>query len=136
MSIRGYPGVPSKLIGIALLLCWTAGSSSAQAPKDVLTWDGDVLTIKGRVMAPEACYAAGAASSGAPAGATAVEDAALVTVPITRTSTQMCAQVVTPVSFTATVKVPQNANAVIVYTVHTASKAVFARAVALPARPR
>jgi heat shock protein HslJ len=110
-----------------------AAAPPAQTPSDVVTWTGpETIQIKSTVMAPDACYSAGQPIEGAPAGAAPVENAVSVTFPLSRAADRMCAQVLTPISFSITAKAPRGSAAIIVYTVNSTAKTLSARALALP----
>jgi heat shock protein HslJ len=111
-------------------------AAGAQAPPDAVTWQGtDTVAIRSTVQAPDACYSAGPALGGAPAGATPVANAVAVTFTLQRAGADLCAQVITPVAFAITTKVPPGSQAILVYVVNPTAKTTSVRAVALPPRP-
>ncbi len=127
----------AKLIGrtatvAVAAVVWAPAVSFAQ---DRISWSGrDQVSVTAVVDAPEACYTARSATAGAPAGAVSIERAVPITLTLQR-GTGMCAQVVTPVTFTVSATVAADAHVVIFYIVNVATQQTTMRALALPPRP-
>jgi putative lipoprotein len=124
-----------RTVAILALALSIPALAHAQLP-DSVKWVGpDAIEIMAFIDAPEACYRAGAATAGAPPGTASVANAFQVTVPIVRTTDQMCAQVITRLMFMTKLAAAGGEVTLIVYTVNATAKAVSARALPLPPRP-
>ena len=123
----------TRLIPIVFAGMLLAAALVAQEPSDTVKWAGTgKVAIASTVLAPNGCYSAGRPVAGAPAGATVVDHAALVTYPLVHAEGVMCTQALKPVKFSITVDVPAGAQAIVIYTADIFARSVSARAVALP----
>jgi hypothetical protein len=125
----------TQLVPIVFAGTLLATGFVAQEPSDAVKWAGTGrVAIASTVIVPNGCYSAGKPRAGAPAGATVVEHAALVTFPLVHADGVMCTQALQPVEFSITIDAPPGTQAIVIYTTDPVAKSVSARALALPRR--
>jgi hypothetical protein len=104
-----------------------------RTPSDAVTRTEDgSITVDSIAIAPNSCYYAGETKLGSPPGATVVANAILITQEMAVRSGVGCAPILMPVEFTLTTGLIGDPKAIVIYSVNARTKAVTARALAIP----